>query len=60
MKAGATVEKNDIKDYLDRPYNMIDKSVQDEAVEDLNTAKEIWFEKMLENGFEIPLPNSTF
>ena len=54
------MEKNDIKDYLDRPYNMIDKSVQDEAVEDLNTAKEIWCEKMLENGFEIPLPNSTF
>lgn len=31
---------------------------QGEAIEDLNTAKEIWFEKMLENGFEIPLPKS--
>jgi len=28
------------------------------AIEDLNTAKEVWFEKMLGNGFEIPLPKN--
>ncbi|MFC3420050.1 hypothetical protein ACFOLA_11220 [Salinicoccus hispanicus] len=29
-----------------------------DAIEDLNVAKEIWFEKMIDNGFEISLPRN--
>ncbi|WP_411843755.1 type II toxin-antitoxin system HicB family antitoxin [Salinicoccus sp. HZC-1] len=28
----------------------------EESIEDLNAAKETWFEKMLGNRFKIPLP----
>ncbi|WP_017548141.1 type II toxin-antitoxin system HicB family antitoxin [Salinicoccus carnicancri] len=30
----------------------------EESIADLNIAKEIWFEKMLENEFDIPFPKS--
>lgn len=51
----------DDREYFVAAYNELNGlegigNTEKESVEDLEIAKEIWFQVMLENGNEIPLP----